>query len=92
MSQEVIALKLSTGEEVLARVEGRDDESITLDRPNIIGLVPGPEGVAIQLMPWFASNQDGTVRVMNAHVVAASAPAKELEKGYLEKTSGIVGL
>ena len=89
MSQKVVALKLSTGEEIIGRVENRTEQTITVDRPNIIGLVPSQGGIHIQLMPWFASNQTGSVEINAAHVVGETEPAGELEKGYLEKTSGI---
>lgn len=88
---EIITLKLSSGEEIITRVVERDETTITLDRPNMIGLVPaGPDGqVGIQLVPWVASNQDGEIKVNLAHVVAETVPASELEKGYLQRTSAI---
>ena len=91
MAQEVIALKLSSGEEIIARVENRDDEAITLDRPMMVVLTPSPDGqgIGIQMMPWLASNQDATARVFNSHVIATVAPNGELEKGYLQQTSRI---
>lgn len=90
MAQEVIALKLSSGEEVVARVESRNDESLTLDRAMIVGVGPGRDGEpVVQMMPWLAANQDATVVVFNSHVVAAFGLHPELEKQYLEKTSRI---
>lgn len=90
MTQEVIGLKLSSGEEIIARVVERNEDTIVLDRPNMVGLVPTKEGVSIQLMPWLASNQDGKPIVSLAHVVAEVTPDVQLEKGYLSKTSGIL--
>ena len=88
---EVIGLKLSSGEEIISRVVERNEDTIVLDRPNMVGLAPMKDGsVSIQLMPWLASNQDGQPAVSLAHVVAEVAPALELEKGYLSKTSGIL--
>lgn len=90
MSQEVIALKLSSGEEVVARVEEREDDYLTLDRAMIVGVGPGQDGnPTVQMMPWLAANQDATVRVYNSHIVASFAPHAELEKGYLQQTSKI---
>ncbi len=88
----VITLKLSSGEEIISRVVKRDETTIILDRPNMIGMVPaGPDGqVGIQLLPWIASNQDSKeVKVSLAHIVAEIVPNDELEKGYLQRTSGI---
>ena len=90
MSQEVIALKLSTGEEIIARVKAREDYFV-LDRPNLIGLAPHPDGrgVGIQMMPWLASNQAGEVKVTYSHIVAETEPHEDLVKGYLKQTTGI---
>jgi hypothetical protein len=90
MAQEVIALKLTSGEEIVARVEDRRDESLTLDRVMIVGVGPGKDGnPVVQMMPWLAANQDATVIVYNSHVVAAFGLHPELEKSYLQQTSRI---
>ena len=86
---EVISLKLSTSEELVARVVERKEDSIVLDRPLAIGLVQGPQGVNVQLIPFMASNQDGEITVSNNHIVAETTPTKELEDGYLQQTSPI---
>ena len=92
MAEEVKAFKLSSGEEIISRVVKTTPDAYELDRPNMIGLAPIPQGngIGIQLMPWFASNQDGIVKVWREHVVAETTPTDELAKGYLEKTSGFV--
>lgn len=92
MSEEVITLKLSSGEEIISRVKSRclENDTIVLDRPNMIGLAPGPDGqVGIQLMPWVASNQDGEITVFTSHIVGEAKPIEELEKGYIQRTSTI---
>lgn len=90
MAQEVIALKLTSGEEIVARVEDRNEESLTLDKVMIVGVGPGKDGnPVVQMMPWLAANQDATVIVFNAHVVAAFGLHPELEKNYLQQTSRI---
>ncbi len=90
MTQEVIALKLSSGEEIVARVEGVDNDKYTLDRPQMLGVARAEDGsLVIQMVPWLASNQDGNCVVYKTHVVAEIEPHAELEKGYLSKTSGI---
>lgn len=87
----VRAFKLSTGEEIIAGIERRDGNGeIILNRPKAIGLVQTPNHeVAIQLIPFMASNQDGNITIFEDHVVAETEPTSELEKGYLSKTSGI---
>lgn len=89
MSEKVIAIKLVSGEEIISRVKNRNETFMVLDRPNMIGLTATPEGVAIQLAPWMASNQDGEITVFTDHIVGETKPNAELEKGYLTRTSGI---
>ena len=91
MTEEVIVLKLASGEEIISRVKSRTESSIELDRPNMVGLAPaqGGLGITIQLMPWIASNQDGDITVFINHIVSETTPTAELEKGYLSRTSGI---
>lgn len=90
MSQEVISLKLSTGEELIGRLESDDLDAFVLDRPSLIALAPNQDGsIGIRLMPWLAGNQDASVIIYKTHVVAQVSPNKELAKGYLQETSGI---
>jgi hypothetical protein len=91
MSQDVVAIKLSTGEELIARRTNENDETITLDRPSIIALGQRPDGsIGIQLMPWFASNQDSEVIIWKNHIVAETEPNDDLAKGYIKETTGIL--
>ena len=90
MAQEIIVLKLSSGEEIIARVEAVSNDTYTLDRPMMIGIVQAQDGsLIVQIVPWLASNQDGNCKVYRNLVVAETEPSAELEKGYLSKTSGI---
>lgn len=90
MAQEVIALKLSSGEEIVARVEERSEDSLTLDKAMIVGIGPGQDGQpTVQMMPWLAANQDATVTIFNTHVVGAFGLHPDLEKSYLQQTSRI---
>jgi len=92
MSQKIIALKLSSGDEIIARLEDTDDEGFTVDRPMALGIGPSPDDPrvpVIQMVPWLVSNQDGSCKINKRNVVAEITPHTELEKGYLQQTSGI---
>ncbi len=90
---EVAAFKLASGEEIITRVAERDESKnyIIVDRPNMIGIAQAPNGagLAVQLMPWMASNQEGSAKLYVSNIVAEIKPNDELEKGYLQRTSGI---
>ncbi len=91
MSQEIITLKLSSSEEIIARLEERGEATLTLSKAMMVGLAPSPDGkgVGIQMMPWIASNQDGNVIVFANQIVAETRPHPEIEKGYISQTTGI---
>ena len=90
---EVKSFKLSSGDEIITRVADKGTNEIgdyiTVDRPNMVGLAPMPDnkGIAVQLMPWLASDQEGKGKLYLSAIVAEIEPNKELEKGYLERTS-----
>ena len=88
---EVKSFKLSSGDEIITRVITGEsgDGYITVDRPNMLGLAPSPDGkgIAVQLMPWLASDQEGKGKLYLSAIVAEIVPNKELEAGYLQRTS-----
>lgn len=93
MAETIVILKLVTGEEVISRVD-RDEENeptVILDRPRCVVVVPGkvPGAMGITLVPFMASNQDGTVALYRTAIVASTKPSSDLEKGYVKNTSTI---
>ena len=93
MSDEVASFKLDTGEEIIGRITSRNphNNTIVISKPRALALMPGqaPGQMTIQLVPFMASDQDGDITVFDAHIVAQGKPASDLEKGYLQNTSGI---
>ena len=91
MSEEVKAFKVVSGEEVLGRIVEDKTDSYIVKSPRAIMIQPGPNGqVGITLIPLFASSQDGEIEIKKSHIIGeASKVSADLEKGYLEQTSGI---
>lgn len=93
MTENVQVFKLSTGEEIIARVIRwvPDNETVVLDRARTVITVPAPDGqsLMIRMIPTLASNQDGEIELNDNHIVFKVSPNKELEKGYLESTTGL---
>ena len=89
---DVIALKLSSSEEIIARVSDRDGATISVTKPMVVGIGPSPDnprGPVIQMIPWVVSNQDGDIVINTNHVVAETVPHKEIVDGYIQQTTGI---
>ena len=92
MSQEVIYFKAINDQEVIARLIDETDEHYTIEKARVLATQPGKNKgeITIGLVPWFMGDPDGTVDVSKAHIFARlTTPPKELERGYLQQTSGL---
>ena len=84
--------KINTGEEVIARIGKEDEETIVLEKPRVVAIGPGPNGqMAVTLIPLLASCPDGDF-ALEKHAIVGQPKSElneELEKGYIQQTSGI---
>tara|TARA_Y100000389_G_scaffold20665_1_gene17791 strand:+ start:671 stop:961 length:291 start_codon:yes stop_codon:yes gene_type:complete len=81
-----VSFKLSSGEEIIGRLEKEDDKSYTLKKPMV--LIAGEKGLG--LAPFmFSVSPDGKF-VLNANAVSCVAKTEtEIAKQYTAQTSGI---
>ncbi len=88
---ELVALKLRSGEELIARVEENiaPSESITISKPRLVVPVNAGDGIRPMFMPWILSNPDGTYDLPKAHVAIQTKPVPEMENIYLQHTTSI---
>lgn len=83
---EVITLKLTSGEELVAKLVEDTDTHFKLKHPQVIGM--GPKGPG--LMPYlFTVNPDKEIKLSKVTVTVAEATDAEFAKQFLESTSGI---
>jgi hypothetical protein len=84
---DVVSLKLSTGEEVIGRLaKAITADSITIKKVFTLG--QGPNGVG--LMPWaFTFDPSDEVSIDRRNVIAHSPTVKEIADAYTKQTSGI---
>lgn len=81
-----IGLKLSNGDELLARVTPDN----TYSHVYVIGMQQAPDGrVGMGLIPYITSNQDVAVNINPAHIVCTFELDSAINKSFLERTSGI---
>lgn len=85
---DVIVLKLSSGEELIARGKNTGD-AWKVERPRVIVMAPTQQGIQIAIMPWMAANVDGTYDIDDSHVITHGKPTDNLEKQYLQQTTTI---
>lgn len=83
---EVITLKLTSGEEIVAKLSEETDTHYRLSRPMVIG--QGPQGPG--LMPYlFTVSPDRVISLLKSTVTVAEGTDEMFAKQFLESTSGI---
>lgn len=81
----VITIKLTSGEEVLARFSEDTDTVLDVDKPATIA--QGPKGMGI--IPWMMTSQTASVKLNKSTVVAYAATDDEIAKAYTENTTDL---
>jgi len=83
---EVITLKLTSGEEIVAKLTEETPTYYKLSRPMVIGM--GQQGPG--LMPYlFTVNPDKEVKLSKATVTMAEATDKTFADQFIQSTTGI---
>jgi hypothetical protein len=83
---EVVTLKLTSGEEIVARLVEETLAYYKLSKPAVIGM--GQKGPG--LMPYlFTVNPDKDVKLLKTTVVLCESSDKQFADQYIESTSSI---
>lgn len=81
-------LKLITNEEVIARVEEKRD-ILELTKPMVMMQVNQGGQMGFAIMPWSMSGKCDKVEISQSIVIATLDPMDEVEKNYIQATTGI---
>ena len=81
-------LKLTTNEEVIARVEEKRD-ILELTKPMVMMQVNQGGQMGFAIMPWAMSGKCDKVEISQSIVIATLDPMDEVEKNYIQSTTGI---
>ena len=83
---EVITLKLTSGEEIVAKLSEETDSYYKLSRPMVIGM--GQQGPG--LMPYlFTVSPEKEVKLLKTTVTVAEATDKSFADQFIQSTTGI---
>ncbi len=83
---ELYIFKLLTGEELIAKVVGVEQDHLVIQHP--ISAVLSPQG--LQLMPsLFTANLDANVQLNNAAWAMISQPRDDVRNSWIQATTGI---
>ena len=91
MSSEIKILRLSTGEDVIAKV-GENDQGVSLNKAFVIIPQQSAPGQPVQLMMslYNAYGKKDTVTMNKDKIVFMSVPKDEIQKSYESNTSKIL--
>jgi hypothetical protein len=83
---DTVSFKLSSGEEIVARLEKEDDKSYTLKKPMVLMMQQQGLGLAPFM---FSVSPDGKFNLQATSVSCIAKTESEIAKQYLTTTSGI---
>lgn len=79
-----------SGEEVIFKSGKETDDTIEMVQPLIIRMVPqGDDQYGLALIPFSHANPEGTHTVKKSYLVSECALDANLEKAYIQRTTGI---
>ena len=83
---DTVSFKLSSGEELVGRLESENDKSYTLNKPMVI--IAQQQGLG--LAPFmFSVSPDGKFNLQATSVSCVAKTEAEIGKQYVSQTSGI---
>ena len=84
---EVYTLKLTSGEEVVARVNAIEDQYLLLHDP--VSVAPGPQGLGL-MQSLFTANPKDPARLNINNVTIYALTDESVKSKYIEATTGLV--
>ena len=87
---EVKVLKLTTGEEVIARAKQNRDY-IELEKPMTLAPVPGQAAgqMGFAMVPWMMAAKGDFIQLSLSHIMVETEAKGEIEKNYLASITGL---
>ena len=83
---DIVSIKVTSGEEVLAKLVEEKDDVIVITKP--FALVPGQQGLG--MMPWVLSvNPDSKISINKNTMMLIHKTEEGISKQYLEQTTGL---
>ena len=86
-NNDIVAFKLSTGEEVLARLVEEKDNDFVVSKP--MSLIPQGDGLVLNQSIFSVDVQTQSVKINKNAVVMHARARKELVDNYTQATSSI---
>jgi hypothetical protein len=82
---DVVSLKLTNGDELIARFEEEANGVVKINRPLALTM----SGQGLGMIPWMFLGSDDTVTLKKDHIFAIMPSKKDASDQYLTGTTGI---
>lgn len=83
---DVVVFKLLNGDECVAKLVEQTATEYVVTKPCTV--IPGAKGIAL-VQSLFTGKLDVEIRISTSHIIMHAPVVAEIEKYYLETTSGI---
>jgi hypothetical protein len=83
---DIISFKLSTGEEMVARIAEETDNNYVLEKPCTV--MPSAQGMGL-IQSLFTADQEKKVSLDKRHVIIHAPSIDAMQKHYIKTTTGI---
>lgn len=83
---DIVSFKLSTGDEIVARIISVDSDSFEIAKPCTV--MPSPQGMGL-IQSLFTADADVNVRLQKHHVIMHAPSIDQMQKHYIKTTTGI---
>ncbi len=89
--QDVVSLRLMSGEEVIGKMTALDDTTITLSKPIVVQLQMMQTGPAIAFAPFMLSRdeEDAFTFFLSAIQLTPAKAREDIRLNYIQSTTGI---
>lgn len=84
-SGDVVSIKLSNGDEIIARFEEEANGVVKINRPLALTMSGGGLG----MIPWMFLGADDDVTIKKDHIFAMMSSKKDAADQYIQGTTGI---
>lgn len=87
---DIIALKLTNGDEIIAESISPTSSKITIRRPLALRAQMTPEGPTLGFFPWAIMLQDSEeINIDKRHVICSYMPTDDVANNYIKSVTGI---
>jgi hypothetical protein len=84
-SGSVVSIKIINGDEIIARYESEDSDTVTINRP--LALTMGQGGLG--MIPWVFLGDSETITLQKRHLFFVIPSKKDAADQYIQGTTGI---